>query len=90
MGGGTARRHGMGCSEVSVQWGPWSGGSGMAANDARVAAHMAKMGVGMIAPGAALHALDSTMRSVAEASFAVRGRVLHSSTFQLNLSHDSH
>ena len=46
----------QGRNEISVQWGPWSGG-GMASQDAGTEARMRRMGIGLLSPMDGLEAL---------------------------------
>ena len=46
----------QGRNEISVQWGPWSGG-GMAYQDAGTEARMRRMGIGLVSPMEGLEAL---------------------------------
>ncbi len=53
----------QGLSSTSVQWGAWAG-AGMAAQDARTAARIERMGMGMMQPAQGLAALEGALGSI--------------------------
>jgi hypothetical protein len=52
-----------GVAAVSVQWGAWAG-AGMAAGDPQTAARVARLGMGLIAPGQGLAALEKALHPI--------------------------
>ena len=55
---------------VSVQWGAWSGGGGMAANDAGTVTRMGRLGVGVLPPVKGLQALQALLQLAASPAVA--------------------
>ena len=47
---------------VSVQWGAWGGGAGMASGDAATLARLSRMGMGALAPEQGLSVLEAVLR----------------------------
>ena len=54
-----------GQSAASVQWGAWSGGGGMAANEAGTIQRMERLGVGAVEPSQGLRAVEGILRGFA-------------------------
>jgi len=64
-----------GCVGVSVQWGAWAGGSGMAAEDSGTLGRLERMGMGALAPAQGLGVLEGVLRHGARCAGVLGGEL---------------